>query len=123
MPLAPVRKASGLCIELVTNGVHSARIAVRIFVGVTHRPWFEFLSARRPEEVNFWQPSGSGVFRAMRPGELFLFKLKGGDGAISGSAYSGMHRSRRCRSPGTLSANRTVTPRRRDAPDDRRAQA
>ena len=59
-------------------------MAVRIFVGVTHRPWFDFLSARLPDEVNFWQPSGSGVFRALRPGDLFLFKLKGSDGAIAG---------------------------------------
>ena len=57
---------------------------VRIFVGVTHRPWFAFLSARAPDEVNFWQPSGSGEFKALRPGDLFLFKLKGRDGMIAG---------------------------------------
>lgn len=27
------------------------------------------------DEVNFWQPSGSSQFRALNPGELFLFKL------------------------------------------------
>jgi putative restriction endonuclease len=27
------------------------------------------------EEVNFWQPGGRTRFRALRPGELFLFKL------------------------------------------------
>lgn len=57
---------------------------VRIFVGVTHRPWFAFLSARAPDEVNFWQPSGSSEFKALRPGDLFLFKLKGRDGMIAG---------------------------------------
>ncbi len=57
---------------------------VRIFVGVTHRPWFSFLSARSPDEVNFWQPSGSNEFKALRPGDLFLFKLKGRDGMIAG---------------------------------------
>lgn len=56
----------------------------RIFLGVTHRPWFEFLSARAPDEVNFWQPSGAGVFKALQPGDLFLFKLKGADGRIAG---------------------------------------
>jgi putative restriction endonuclease len=27
-------------------------------------------------EVNFWQPGGSHLFRALKPGELFLFKLR-----------------------------------------------
>lgn len=49
---------------------------LRIFVGVTHRPWIDLLIALKPDEVNFWQPSGSSAFRALRPGDLFLFKLK-----------------------------------------------
>jgi putative restriction endonuclease len=57
---------------------------LRIFLGVTHRPWFHFLEALAPDEVNFWQPSGSGEFRALRPGDLFLFKLKGKNPAIAG---------------------------------------
>lgn len=57
---------------------------VKIFVGVTHRPWFDLLSGLAPDEVNFWQPSGTGEFRALRPGDLFLFKLKGADAAIAG---------------------------------------
>ena len=57
---------------------------VRIFIGITHRPWFTFLAAQAPDEVNFWQPSGSGEFKALRPGDLFLFKLKGRDGMIAG---------------------------------------
>ncbi|MDE2410217.1 MAG: HNH endonuclease [Sphingomonadales bacterium] len=61
----------------------------RIFVGVTHRPWFNFLAARAPDEVNFWQPSGSGEFKALKPGDLFLFKLKGGDGRIAGGGVFG----------------------------------
>jgi putative restriction endonuclease len=46
------------------------------FIGVTDNEWFAFLS-RLPEidEVNFWQPSGRSQFRALRPGEPFLFKL------------------------------------------------
>jgi putative restriction endonuclease len=56
----------------------------RIFLGVTHRPWFDFLAARAPDEVNFWQPSGTGAFKALQPGDLFLFKLKGADGRIAG---------------------------------------
>jgi putative restriction endonuclease len=29
----------------------------------------------RPDEVNFWAPSGRTNFRSLQPGELFLFKL------------------------------------------------
>ncbi len=48
---------------------------VSIFVGVTDNDWFKFLSTRQVDEVNFWAPSGRTNFRALRPGELFLFKL------------------------------------------------
>lgn len=48
---------------------------VSIFVGVTDKDWFDFLSAQGPDEVNFWAPSGRTNFRALQPGELFLFKL------------------------------------------------
>lgn len=49
---------------------------MKAYVGVTDRDWFELLS-RCPglEEANFWQPSGNRQFRALSPGELFLFKL------------------------------------------------
>lgn len=43
---------------------------------MTDSDWHEFLSGGPPrEEVNFWQPSGRTQFRALQPGELFLFKL------------------------------------------------
>ena len=48
---------------------------VSIFVGVTDNDWFKFLSIRQVDEVNFWAPSGRTNFRALQPGELFLFKL------------------------------------------------
>ena len=60
---------------------------VRLFLGVTHRPWFTFLATQAPEEVNFWQPSGSGIFRALQPGDLFLFKLKGTDRIACGGVF------------------------------------
>ena len=49
---------------------------MRAFVGITDWDWFELLR-RQPglDEVNFWQPSGSRQCRALKPGELFLFKL------------------------------------------------
>jgi putative restriction endonuclease len=49
---------------------------VRTFVGITDWDWFELLRSQPGlDEVNFWQPSGSRKFRALNPGELFLFKL------------------------------------------------
>ena len=49
---------------------------VSLYVGITDYDWFRFLSALLSvEEVNFWQPGGRTNFRAVRPGELFLFKL------------------------------------------------
>ncbi len=49
---------------------------MRAFIGVTDNNWFDFLS-KLPgiDEVNFWQPSGSHLFRALDSGEPFLFKL------------------------------------------------
>jgi putative restriction endonuclease len=57
---------------------------VNIFVGVTDMDWFNFLSAVRPDEVNFWAPSGRTNFRALQPGELFLFKLHAPNNFIVG---------------------------------------
>ena len=50
---------------------------MKIWVGVTDGDWFEFLRARQPDEVNFWQPSGSRRSKLLQPGEPFLFKLQG----------------------------------------------
>ncbi len=50
-------------------------MAVRLIVAVTDGDWFEHLR-RKPDlaEVNFWAPSAA-IFKALEPGELFLFKL------------------------------------------------
>ena len=48
---------------------------MRIYVGVTDYEWFTLLRARQPNEVNFWQPNSARNFRAVKEGELFLFKL------------------------------------------------
>jgi putative restriction endonuclease len=49
---------------------------VNLYVGITDYEWFRYLSALQSvEEVNFWQPGGRTNFRALQPGELFLFKL------------------------------------------------
>lgn len=48
---------------------------MRLWVGITDKDWFDVLAKLSPDEVNFWQPSGNREFRALQPGELFLFKL------------------------------------------------
>lgn len=57
---------------------------VSLFVGITDQDWFDFLSAEQPDEVNFWAPSGRTNFRALLPGELFLFKLHAPNNVIAG---------------------------------------
>jgi putative restriction endonuclease len=50
-------------------------MSINLVVAVTDDYWFEMLRWQpNLDEVNFWAPS-AGNFRALRPGELFLFKL------------------------------------------------
>jgi putative restriction endonuclease len=61
---------------------------MKSFVGVTDRDWFDLLSHQRQlDEVNFWQPSGNRQFRALNPGELFLFKLHSPNDYIVGGGF------------------------------------
>ncbi len=57
-----------------------------LYIGLTDRNWFEFLS-RRPnlDEVNFWRPSGRRL--NARLGAPFLFKLKAPYLAIVGVGF------------------------------------
>src|ERR1039458_4383188 len=48
---------------------------MKLFVGVTNNDWFRFLSERKPDEVNFWRPRSQADFKALQPGDIFLFKL------------------------------------------------
>ncbi|MFD2570099.1 HNH endonuclease [Spirosoma soli] len=57
------------------------------YVGVTDWRWYNYLRNRAPEDVNFWQPGGKTVFRALRPGGAFLFKLKHPYNAIGGIGF------------------------------------
>src|SRR5215831_12825715 len=63
---------------------HEEIMAVQLIVAVTDREWFERLRVQ-PDltEVNFWSP-GAAPFRALQPGELFLFKLHSPDNFIVG---------------------------------------
>src|SRR5580692_1138913 len=60
---------------------------MKIWVGITDEDWFTRLSILRPDEVNFWQPSGSRIFRALQPGEPFLFKLHSPQNSIVGGGH------------------------------------
>lgn len=64
---------------------------MKFYVGVTDNRWFEFLASRRPDEVNFWRPGGTGTFQAIPPGALFLFKLHSPDNFIAGGGFFVKH--------------------------------
>src|SRR5262249_41958357 len=59
-------------------------MGVNLVIAVTDDDWFEMLR-RQPNlaEVNFWAPSAAS-FRALQPGQLFLFKLHAPRNAIVG---------------------------------------
>ncbi|MDA8344789.1 MAG: HNH endonuclease [Thermaerobacter sp.] len=60
---------------------------MKTFVGITDHDWYTFLSQRQPDEVNFWTPSSSTGFRALTPGEPFLFKLHAPRNFIVGGGF------------------------------------
>jgi putative restriction endonuclease len=58
------------------------------YVGLTDPDWYSFLSAQpRVDEVNFWQPHGGRAFQALKPGEIFFFKLRAPQKAIAGFGF------------------------------------
>ena len=59
-------------------------MGINLVIAVTDGDWFEKLR-RQPDlgEVNFWAPSAAN-FRALQPGELFLFKLRAPHNVIGG---------------------------------------
>ena len=60
---------------------------MRLLVAITDSDWLNYLAELRPDEVNFWQPSGSGSFRALSPGEPLLFKLHSPNDFIVGGGF------------------------------------
>ncbi len=64
---------------------------MKLYLGVTDNKWFRFLREHRPEEVNFWQPGEHSVFKALEPGDMFLFKLKSPMNAIGGLGFFSNH--------------------------------
>lgn len=64
---------------------------MKFYLGVTDNHWFRFLSRSNPEDVNFWQPSGTVPFKAIPHGAPFLFKLKSPLNAIGGIGFFSSH--------------------------------
>jgi putative restriction endonuclease len=61
---------------------------MRLFVGLTDYDWFQFHASRQNvEEINFWRPSSEVTFKALLPGELFLFKLHAPRNVIAGGGF------------------------------------
>ena len=65
-------------------------MAINLVVAITDYDWFTTLRGTPDlSEVNFWSPGGVN-FRALKPGELFLFKLKAkhGDKIVGGGIFA-----------------------------------
>lgn len=60
---------------------------MRFWVGVTDGAWFDYLSRRQVDEVNFWQPNGAVSYAGLPAGAPFLFKLKRPSNHIAGGGY------------------------------------
>lgn len=69
---------------------------MNLWLAVTDSDWFEFLREQRPDEVNFWQPSGGRGFRVLAPGEPFLFKLHSPKNFVVGGGFFVRHTALPC---------------------------
>jgi putative restriction endonuclease len=58
------------------------------YIGLTDPDWYAYLSSHpHVDEVNFWQPHGNRVFRAIKPSEPFFFKLRAPLKGIAGFGF------------------------------------
>jgi putative restriction endonuclease len=60
---------------------------MKLFVAITDSDWFDYLADLRPDEANFWRPSGAESFRSLSPGEPLLFKLHSPNNFIVGGGF------------------------------------
>jgi putative restriction endonuclease len=60
---------------------------MKFWLGVTDNKWFKFLSQQNLDEVNFWQPSATPLFKNAAIGMPFLFKLKRPYNHIGGGGF------------------------------------
>lgn len=105
-------------------------MSIRLVVAVTDTDWFEHVRAKADlAEVNFWSPTPTN-FRALEPGELFLFKLHAPRNVIVGGGIFAYANSLPCslaweafgEANGAHSLNEMrlrISKYRRTAPDDR----
>ncbi len=64
---------------------------MKFYLGVTDNNWYNYLSRINPEDINFWQPSGTVSFKVLQVGAPFLFKLKSPHNAIGGIGFFSSH--------------------------------
>ena len=64
---------------------------MKFYLGVTDNEWYSFLSNRKNEDINFWQPGGKTNFRVINEGAPFVFKLKSPMNAIGGVGFYSSH--------------------------------
>jgi putative restriction endonuclease len=61
---------------------------MNFFVAVTDYDWFVLHASKpRVEEVNFWRPSSEAPFKALKTGEMLLFKLHSPRNFIAGGGF------------------------------------
>lgn len=64
---------------------------MKLYVGITDSEWFRYLRSTHADEMNFWRPRATSQFKALEPGELFLFKSKYPYHRIIGGAFFVRH--------------------------------
>ena len=64
---------------------------MKFYLGVTDNNWYKYLSRINPEDINFWQPSGTVNFKVLQAGAPFLFKLKSPLNVIGGIGFFSSH--------------------------------
>lgn len=63
---------------------------MNFYIGITDNTWYYNLRKLKPDEVNFWQPSGQ-TFKVLQPGFPFLFKLRSPVNVIGGVGFFTKH--------------------------------
>lgn len=87
---------SALSMLLAKNTLIETKNESKIYLGITDTEWMNFIRNKQElgllgNKINFWTPS-TIEFKALKPGELFLFKrhnrkAKGENGEIVGGGY------------------------------------
>jgi len=53
------RRWTGANPRAIITSIPRRRFGMRLFVAITDSDWFDYLSELKPDEVNFWRPSGA----------------------------------------------------------------